>query len=185
MLLSRYYWRHNLIDKLQNFRMDLFMVIHPKKGLRNMHEWVNHLFFPSSEQSANVKIQKTAAHPKLAARNRLMNYAIGKLWGGVENRWVIWPWRSSAICVWKHQPGLSNMSGQFDELMDKKKGTLRCSRPQRAEKHNTKKTVIPPSICAVRNCTEPGCVMLRFPDFCQLDSNNKLKSQPSPGSRLN
>lgn len=86
-----------------------------------MHEWVNHQFFPPAQQSTNVKIQKTAAHPKLAAWNRLVKDGVRKLWGSVENRWAIWPWRSSAIYVWKHQPGVPNMSGQFDELMDKKR----------------------------------------------------------------
>lgn len=110
-----------------------------------MNGWI--ICFP--QQSANVKIQKTTAHPKLAARNRLVKDAIGKPWGGVENRWVIWPWRSAAIYVWKHQPGLSNMSGQFDDLTDKKKkGTLRCSGPRGAEKHNTKKQLHLPQLCS-------------------------------------
>lgn len=148
-----------------------------------MHEWVNPLFFPPSQQSANVKIQKTAAHPKLAAQNRLVKDAIGKLWGGVENRWVIWPWRSSAIYVWKHQPGVSNMSGQFDELMDKKKGTLRCSRSQRAEKHNTKKQLYFPQSGQpenAQNLDASRCTSLVFTSLIPT-TNSKLSSLQEAG----
>lgn len=64
-----------------------------------------------------------------------------------------------------------------------KKGTLRCSRSQRAEKHNTKKTVILPSIWAARKCTEPRCVTLRFLVFASLipTTNSKLSSLQEAG----
>lgn len=82
----------------------------------------------------------TTANLKLAPWNRLVKQAIGKVWGGVENRWIVWPWPSSAIYVWERQPSISNMSGQFDELIIHKMH-FKVQQAAESRRNKNKKTV--------------------------------------------